>query len=255
MRGGIAERDSPLTESPSYPLIIEVVPGDWGGSDLENIRRVALSAAGQIWRQIRGHRLAKIRIQKGAGAPITLFSRGPQGETIVELNSGSNLWSQIAYQFAHEFYHVLAAGPYSGLHWFGEVLGETSSMFCLRGMAKEWAMEPPYPNWRDYARALDDYSSDLLATARQTLGTESLPAWITNNREALESCDREKLRPLAAAILPIFESDPAAWEAVLYGDWGNKPGEPLEFFFERWRKACPTRLQPAVDRIEAALKS
>lgn len=256
LRGGIAEKPSSQAgETLAYPLTLEVAPGDWGGSNLENIEQVARSAAQQIWRHIRGHRLAGIRIQRGKSGPITLFARGPQGETLVELDSESNRWSQMAYQLAHEFYHVLAAAPRSGIHWFGEVLGETASMFCLRGMAQEWARQPPYPNWRSYASELESYASNLLREARGTLGETRLSDWIATHQSALETCDRDKLKPLAAAILPIFESNPAGWEAVLYGDWGSRPGEPLEDFFRRWRDACPAHLQPVVIQIEAALRS
>lgn len=255
MRGGIAERRSSKTaKDQAYPLSIEMVPGDWGGSDLENIRQVALSAASQIWKNIRGHKLAKIKIQRGYGAPQLIFARGPQGENFVELNSGSNLWAQIAYQFAHEFYHILAASPCTGIHWFGEVLGETASMFCLRGMAKEWSTQPPYPNWKDYGRSLDDYANALLEEARATRGGSRLPDFIATNYKALESCEREKLKVLAAAMLPIFESNPSAWETVLYGDWGGRPNEPLESFLGRWQEACPPRLQPFVGQISSVLR-
>ena len=256
LRGGIAEKPSSQKEEAiAYPLTFEVAPGSWGGSNLENIEQVAQSAAQQIWRHIRDHRLSKIRIQRGNSGPNTLSARGPRGETLVELDTESNRLGQMAYQFAHEFYHVLAAAPRSGIHWFGEVLGETASMFCLRGMAQEWARQPPYPNWRSYASDLESYASILLREARKTLGETRLSDWITTHQSALEKSDRDKLKPLAAAILPVFESNPAGWEAVLYGDWESRPGEPLENFFRRWRDACPARLQPVVTQIETALRS
>gem|GEM_PF-538677 len=254
MRGGIAERLSNQSgDDRTYPLLVEIIPGDWGGSELENIRQVALSAANQIWKNIRGHKLAKIKISRGLNAPQLIFARGPQGENLVEINSGSNRWAQIAYQFAHEFYHVLVASPRAGIHWFGEVLGETSSMFCLRGMAKDWSTQPPYPNWKEYARSLDDYANTLLAEARTTQGSASLPDFIATNQKALENCDREKMKSLAAAVLPVFETNPSAWECTLYGYWGVHPGETLESFFRRWQAACPARLQPFVAQIASAL--
>lgn len=254
MRGGIAERLSGQPwDNRAYPLAIEMIPGDWGGSDLENIRQVALSAANQIWKNIRGHKLAKIKIHRASGAPQLIFARGPQGENLVEINSGSNLWAQIAYQFAHEFYHVLAAPPRAGAFWFSEVLGEAASMFCLRGMAKEWATQPPYPNWKDYARSLEDYAHNLLEEGRTILGSASLHDFIAANQMDLESCNREKMKPLAAALLPVFESNPSGWESVLYGDWAVRPGEGLETFLRRWKEACPARLQPFVTQIASAL--
>jgi hypothetical protein len=254
MRGGIAERlSSQPGDDRTYPLLVEIIPGEWGGSDLENIRQVALSAANQIWKNIRGHKLAKIKIRRGLDAPQMIFARGPQGENFVEINSGSNLWAQIAYQFAHEFYHVLAASPSAGIHWFGEVLGEASSMFCLRGMSKDWSVQPPYPNWKDYARSLEDYANTLLEEAQKARGSSSLSDFIAANHKALENYDREKMKPLAAAMLPVFEANPSAWEIALYGNWGIRPGETLEPFLRRWQAACPARLQPFVAQIASAL--
>lgn len=254
MRGGIAERlSSQAGNDRTYPLLVEIIPGDWGGSDRENIRQVALSAANQIWRNLCGHKLAKIQIRRGLDAPQLIFARGPQGENLVEINSGSNLWAQIAYQFAHEFCHMLLASPRAEVHWFGEVLGEASSMFCLRGMSKDWSAQPPYPNWKDYAPSLEDYANTLLEEARTVRGSSSFPDFITANQKSLENYDREKMKPLAAAVFPVFEENPSAWECALYGDWGVRPGETLEPFLRRWQAACPAKLQPFVAQIASAL--
>ena len=84
--------------------------------------------------------------------------------------------NQYAYQFAHEFCHVLSG--YEGLegnpnNWFHETICELASVFTLRRMAERWPTHPPYPNWAGYSKHLLEY-----------------------------------------ALLPVFEEFPAGWNAI-----------------------------------------
>ena len=55
-----------------------------------------------------------------------------------------------AYQFAHEFCHILCNfdDDWKGNNWFEETMCETSSLFVLRRLSKEWEERPPYPAWK-----------------------------------------------------------------------------------------------------------
>jgi hypothetical protein len=79
---------------------------DWGGR-IQDVEKVLCSAAEALWIYFPGRNLRPILIEP-KGGPITLYRRGPNGEHLVRLNTGNRLWAQHAFQFAHEFAHILA---------------------------------------------------------------------------------------------------------------------------------------------------
>ena len=84
-------------------------------------------------------------------------------------------------------------------------------------MAERWAVEPPYPNWADYAGSLASYAEDLLSQEeRQLPAGMTLSAWLLSAEESLrqDSCQRDKNAVVAYALLPIFESEPTGWNAI-----------------------------------------
>ncbi|MDP7206288.1 MAG: hypothetical protein QGH11_12010, partial [Pirellulaceae bacterium] len=66
-----------------HKLRIVVMPGNWGGSELEDIRRVCLSSAGTIWSQLADDGLAPILVQRSESGPISLYRRGQGNEYVV----------------------------------------------------------------------------------------------------------------------------------------------------------------------------
>ena len=127
----------------------------------EDVRRVLQSTAEQFWPYFPDRTLPPILVEP-QGGPIVLFQRRPQGEYQVRLNTGNMLWAQHAFQFAHEFTHILCnydATPHRN-KWFEESLCELGSLFALRRMAEVWTVQPPYPNWKSYAKALGDYAGE-----------------------------------------------------------------------------------------------
>jgi len=90
----------------------------------------------------------------------------PDDDYILALTTRDSFWSQYAYQFAHEFCHILS--DYERLRstpnqWFHESLCELASLFTLKQMAVTWQKHPPYPNWREFATSLNAYAEDLVA--------------------------------------------------------------------------------------------
>jgi hypothetical protein len=124
--------------------------------------------------------------------------------------------------------------------WLEEALCETASLFSLRAMAKAWAVRPPYPSWKGYARLLAKYAEDRMARGRLPEGT-TLPAWFAEAEPAMRKNAelREKNAVVAVAILPLFEEDPARWAAV--DALPRKPKAPrtLRAFLADWRAAAP----------------
>jgi hypothetical protein len=88
-------------------LLIRADQGDWGGAQLTDVEAVAGSAAATFGALHENESLA-IALEPTAGPPMTLPTTNPAGEFVIRLNVRGNLWARLAYQFAHEFCHVLA---------------------------------------------------------------------------------------------------------------------------------------------------
>ncbi|HET9377386.1 MAG TPA: hypothetical protein VFO40_20590, partial [Chthoniobacterales bacterium] len=55
---------------------------------------------------------------------------------------------------------------------------------------------------------------------------------------------------IASQLLPVFESYPRAWEAVVFLNRGSSDAnESLAQHFTEWRSHCPENLRPFVARL------
>jgi hypothetical protein len=230
------------------PPEIRVLAGRWGDADPADIRAVLESAAAPFLPHFAGRAFAPILVSRGTGGPITLYDRGPAGETRVKLDVDGSYWAQFAYQFSHELGHVLCrlsrpddpedVDPQN--FWLEESLCETASLFALRAMAKAWAVRPPHPSWKGYAGALARYAEERMARGRLPEGT-TLPAWFAGAEPAMRRNAelREKNAVVAVALLPLLEEDPSRWAAVAALPRKPKASRTLKAFLDDWRAAVP----------------
>jgi hypothetical protein len=204
------------------PLEIRAT-GDWGGAELANVEAVARSVAACF--SGFGQESIAILLEPASdegSQPMTLFAKNAAGEFVVRLNVRGNLWARLAYQFAHEFCHVLAnptTFTFDRFTWIEETLCETGSLFALRSMAKTWAVDPPYPNWRDYASSLADYAAKRISEPAHCLTPgQPFPDWLAGRLPYLEANPglREDITIIAKELLPLFEKDPSRWRALRY---------------------------------------
>jgi DNA-binding LacI/PurR family transcriptional regulator len=96
-------------------IIIE--DGAWGSFYLEDIRAVAQSVC-DIFLTDAAIDVADsiiVRFSKLHG-PMVLLERGPNNEHIILVSANDRRWSQLAYQFAHEYCHVFSAHYREPLH-------------------------------------------------------------------------------------------------------------------------------------------
>lgn len=242
-------------ERPAVVTAIEITladEGEWEGAVPDDVRRVLGSAAAALLAEVPDAALPPLEV-RARGGPIVLHQRGPAGLVRIRLNTGGNLWSQYAYQFAHEVCHVLCRydrDP-TGNQWFEESLCEMASLFVLRRMATTWKTDPPYPNWRSYAVHLGAYADDRIAAARLPAGT-SLAEWYRVNRDALATVatDRERNTVVAVALLPLFEDQPRHWAAVpRINDAMPAAPQPFARYLADWRRSLPAERRATVDAI------
>jgi len=220
--------------------------GQWG-CDPENCRQVMLSAAGTMWKYFPDRKMPRIEAVS-KGGPIFIYAIGHDAHVKVCLAVGGPFWAQMAYQFAHEYCHLLCGpgGPTPQM-WFQETLCETASRFALMQMSRTWKTHPPYSNWASYSGALRSYFDDLQKNDRLPKG-KTLAQWYQENAQALtaNSCDRPKNNVVAAEVWAMFDAQPEHWEAVTYFPHEKLDPDTLAEFLRVWRRNCPARHKPFI---------
>ena len=242
---GLARTKTTLTGGIVAPknLKITVLPGDWGG-ELDDVAAVCRSAAAEMARWIPERDPDPITVKYRPNAvPIVLKGKGDDGERRVLVSARDRAWSQLAFQFAHEYCHIQCdcrAGNHANL-WFEESLCETASLFALKRMATTWKTNPPYRNWKSYAPALADYAESRIKATESREGL-TLAQWFARHEAAMRAnaTDRGKNQVVAVAVLPLLEKGPEHWAAVRYLNRGDAKRE-LTFpeLLREWHERVP----------------
>jgi hypothetical protein len=227
---------------------IRVTDADWGGASLRDIVKVLNSSAKQLWPHAAQDRLDTIIVDRSLSGPIVLYRRGNEKQYLVRLDTHKTFWSQYAFQFAHEFGHIICgykAGDQAN-QWFEESLCETASLFALRRMSEAWKTAPPYPNWKSYGPSFRKYAQDRIDEHLWPEAT-SVAAWYRENAKALaENPTNRKLNTtMATQLLPLFEKTPERWAALAYLNI-RKTNKTRDFatYLTDWRDSCPPKDKP-----------
>jgi hypothetical protein len=244
-------------------VVIRANEGEWGGAQLSDIEAVARSVA-DSFAAFDDDEVIAITLEPTASEddlPRTLPGAGP-GRSVVQLNVRGNLWARLAYQFGHEYCHVLAdpsTRSYRATRftWIEEALCETASLFALRSMAKEWAVDPPYPNWRTYSSSLAAYEAEHVSYPLRSLPLGAKFADWLNNRLPLLEADpyrRDDNTIIAKEFLRIFETEQTAWRVVRHLHSAPQVREAsLARFMSDWAKACSGEKRRCVGSIAVPL--
>ena len=243
-------------ESPAK-LVLKVTP-NFGKASKADLLKVYESASSTIWRHCPSCKVPPVQIKHAKNGPISLFRRAPNGDIRVHLSATGLQWAQHAYQFAHETAHILCRYKEADMSnmWFEESICELASLYALRQMAKEWAVSPPYPNWKNYSKSLKSYADNIMTDPKHQL-PDDVPfrEWWQQQRDALTKNHvlRDKNTIIAIHLLPLLEENPASWEAFYYLNVGRtKEAKPFEDYLASWRTHCPERHRPFVDKVWTA---
>ncbi len=238
-------------------LRLIVMPDDWGDSQLADIEKVALSASGPILSQLEDTDFQPIIIQRSKSGPITLYQRGPGNEYVVRLDSSDRAWAQLAFQFTHEFCHIIC--NYRNVDnpqmWFEETICECASLYSLRQMGVNWQTHPPYPNWKSYSAALAGYANDRIAA--QQGKDDTLPGFYKKHLAELEktSTNRELNNFVAVKLLPLFEKTSSGWRAIRYLNMGDaSENQSFQTYLSKWHQRVPEKHKPFVLSIARAFE-
>ncbi len=241
------------------PLDIRIVGGakQWDGAQPATVKKLLDSVARELQVYFPGRKFPPILVEP-KGGPIVLFRRGKNGEIFVRLNTGSTYWAQYSYQFSHELCHILCKYDQdkTGNKWFEETLCETASLFTLRKMGRTWKTNPPYNNWKGFAKHLTSYAKSRM-DKHPLMQDQSLAAFFeVNKKELYRNATNRKLNTtVAVKLLPLFEASPESWESVQWLNAG-KPAQPQTFeaFLKDWRKNVPAKHQAFVTKVAAAFE-
>ena len=233
-------------------LAIHANGGDWGGAQLSDLEAVARSVA-DSFSGFDEDKAIEITVEPTPGEhdpPMTLSTTN-RGRYVVRLNVRGNFWARLAYQFGHEYCHVLAdpttrTDRGDRFAWIEEALCETGSLFALRSMAERWAVAPPYPNWRAYAPSLAAYEAEHVSDPLRSLpsGVE-FTDWLRERMPLLEADAnrRDDNTIIAKEFLHAFEGDRTAWRALRCLHSAPRSSDAsLAGFMNDWAEAC--RLSP-----------
>ena len=253
-----------IRSSPTRPAI-RVVDGDWGRARPEEIEAVARSVADVLLRAVGQLEPLAIAIEPGTEHPEVLYKKNSRGEYVIVLSARDRRWAQYAYQFSHELCHVLAnfdhristrGEPLSRHQWFEEAVCETAALFSLRAMAARWQDAPPFSHWQDYAPWLAAYADEMLAAEhRRHAQLQRLRAWYVEHGAVLaqDPYARQLNDFCAAALLPLFEADPARWNALRYLNLDGAAAEPtFNGYLARWQRSAPDQHRAFIRRLAVA---
>lgn len=244
-------------------LEIEVSKEDWGNAGEEDIKAVLHSAASAIYKHCLNTRIDPMLVHRRFDYPQANHDRDSSGRIVIGLQTGDKYWAQYAYQFSHEFCHVLAGHSndwrkkWRSLDtphlWFEECLCEVASLFTLRSMGQSWGIDPPYPNWKSYAPSLKKYAQERINDPENMLPAgDSFYAWFKKHENELRHKwkQRDKNTIVAKQLLPLFEAYPEAWESVTYINLVSRD-QNLSFyeFLCNWKKVSPKNHQDFIDKI------
>ena len=204
---------------------LNVSHDDWGDIQPHEIATLLQDTAFHINRLLRFPFDEEIQVVPSqVGHPKVLYRSSPKYPYTIWLSARDNYWCKFAYQFAHEFCHVLSG--YENIkenpnNWFHEALCELASAFTIRRMAQRWCTHPAFRNCTDYASALRNYWRDLLNNQEAQLPEGmSLHSWLSLQENALRENpiakqeERNNQALVAYQLLPLFEKTPSGWNAI-----------------------------------------
>lgn len=236
----------------------------WGTAIVENVLAVLTSSIELFEKSIKpenfNSKMVVVQHSSYHSPPIDhpkMYKRDP--ENLIFLDTKDNFWSQYAYQFAHEYCHHLIESnfinSFDQFGWFEESLCELASIHSIKNMAQIWINNPPYPNWKDYATSLDEYSNEIINRSSNNIKLP-LKNWICNNLEELSKNRyiREKNCLVAVNISDLFFNNPQLWDTIpLIGNVEITESMDFEEFINKWSDLIPDSNKKSWNQLKKRL--
>ena len=202
----------------------------WGDAPVSNIKKLCENVALHFQEQLRDEHkvngdLGVVYYDKGPIAFYRTYFGGAPDEYKIGLKVTGTYWSQFAYQFGHEFCHLMhnhdeihEVIPDNPNSWFHEAICQLANLWVIRRMAETWETRAPYPNWSNYRHSLKSYADNyinLASTQYDGTAADWLKEWEALMRnKGSGAFNYQRVSQLSYKFLPIFEDNPKAWNAV-----------------------------------------
>ncbi len=237
-------------------VTVRVVEGGWRGTLIEDVKTLVDEVIAAFGDAPYDGMPTKVAIERIFDGPPRACSNKNGDEFRVLLNSDGTHRAQMAFQFSHEFCHVLADSTtwiQDEFAWIEEALAESASMFALRKMAaatRNVQLYPPNP--------LDVYAEECcIAIGKKLLPLDAdISPWLAERLPCLRKdlCLRNEHKAIAVQFLPIFERNPCAWRVLrsLHA-FGRADISELPDFLRKWLSFCSAEDRKFVSQIATAL--
>jgi hypothetical protein len=247
--------------------------GDWGDTPPTSATQVISYMREACLAELRllsDHQPDRLRVDNHRSGPPHIWLHLDNNPTMawIGVNIHPRAWSQLAYQFGHEFGHVMCNSwmwkvetpPPS--RWLEECLVEAFSMRGIARLADTREHEAPFNGDAQYGRPLRAYRRHLDERYQTVPGPEPVPApvnglaqWWRANKPLLETVTGLSVYagPAILAVLNEMEADPGCVEDLgAVNRWPQRSAVPFEEYVRLWRASCaeigtsgrlPARLQ------------
>jgi hypothetical protein len=244
----------PIEQAPTLLSAPIELAGDWGhmlprAADqvVERMRHACLDGV----RLLSDRQPTRLRVDEHTSGPPHIWLH-PDGSSMawIVVDISERDWSKLAYQFGHEFGHVMAnswqphAGPKAPCQWIEEAMVEAFSIRGLGRLAESWKQDPPFAGDNAFGDAISSYCQDIIrhysALADQQGLSRDPAAWLVEHRSEIET---PGLNPFAQAfsltVLAQYGHSPACVEALgALNRWPGRSGIPIEEYFREWKASC-----------------
>lgn len=221
---------------------ITIKTGEWGEAQQQDVLNLLADTASHVNRLLRQPFTGTIIVKAvpGGSNPKVQYRATTDDPFTIQLTSSNRFWCQYAYQFSHEFCHVISGYErlkHNPNNWFHEAVCELASIFTMRRMSERWLSNPPYPHWSSYAPSLADYAANVMSIpAAQLENGISLQTWLREHEDTLRTDPRLRNWNLVVskAMLPHFEAEPGGWNAITKMPTSH---HKLKAYLEDWHEA------------------
>ena len=231
----------------------------WGDAATSNIKRLCENVVLHFQEQLRDEYKidGSLTIVYHPRVPVVFLRHafgGAPDEYQIGLAVTDRYWQDFAYQFAHEFCHIMQnyeeITPNNPNDWFHEAICEIANIWVMLEMGETWGHRPPYPNWAGWRHNLTNSANKQLNRASAKYdgtGADWLKEWEDRmRRDEPGVFTYARVAQLSYKFLHIFKDNPKAWNAVR--QMPASTGKMSEYMKD-WYDAVGTEDKPFVAAI------